>query len=67
MYAILAGSFGDNSSSAFGIFKFYQSMATAIGFAYASYLELHWQLLIVGIFNFLGTFACIKLEIDFRS
>ena len=66
LYAILAGSFGENSPAAFGIFKFYQSLASTLSWLYSGYLELPWQLLIVTIFDVIGTFACIKLEMDFK-
>lgn len=35
-------------------------------FFYSAYIELQWQLLIVVIFDILGTMACVKVELDSR-
>ena len=66
VYSILGGTFHDQPASAFGIFKFAQSLASGIGFFYSSFMELHWQLLVVVCFDILGTLACVKLEMDSR-
>jgi len=60
--SILGGAFKDQSSSAFAIFKFMQSMSAAIAFFYSPWLKLQWQLLIVVIFDILGTVAFCKVE-----
>jgi len=65
--SILGGVFVEKSASAFGIFKFVQSIASAIAFFYSSYIELHWQLLIVAIFDVVGTIACVWVELDSRK
>jgi len=62
--SMLGGIFQDQAASAFGIFKFVQSLASAIYFFYSPYLQFQYQLLILAIFSILGTVACIKLEID---
>jgi len=65
--AILGGVFADYSASAFGIFKFVQSLASCMAFFYSAYIQLQWQLLIVVIFDVLGTIACVKVELDSRK
>ena len=35
-------------------------------FVYSSRIALHWQLLIIAIFDVLGTAACVKVELDSR-
>jgi len=62
--AILGGVWKDQAASAFGLFKFVQSLASAISFFYSAFIEFHWQLLIVVCFGFVGTIACVKLEMD---
>jgi len=60
--AILAGFWKDQSASAFGLFKFVQSLATCASFFYAPYLGFYWQLLILTIFCIAGTVACLRVE-----
>jgi len=60
--AILGGYWKDKPASAFGLFKFFQSIATAIAFLYAAFIELQWQLLIAVAFGIIGTIACVKVE-----
>jgi len=60
--SILGGAFKDQSSSAFAIFKFMQSMSAAIAFFYSPSLKLQWQLLLVVVFDVLGTIAFCKVE-----
>lgn len=60
--SILGGAFKDQSSSAFAIFKFIQSLSTAIAFFYSPYLGLQWQLLIAVVFDILGSIAFCKVE-----
>ena len=64
--SILGGYWKENAASAFGIFKFVQSLASAISFFYSAYLGFHWQLLILTIFSVLGSFACVKVELITR-
>lgn len=60
--SILGGAFKEQSSSAFAIFKFMQSMSAAVAFFYSPWLKLQWQLLIVVVFDILGTIAFCKVE-----
>ena len=64
--SILGGFFKDQAASAFGIFKFVQSLASAINFFYSPYLGFHYQLLILAVFNVFGTFAFVRLELISR-
>jgi len=61
--AILGSVFKDQAASAFGLFKFVQSMATGIYFFYSSHLGFYWQLLIIVIFDILGTITSVRLEL----
>ena len=54
--------FKAEAPSAFGIFKFVQSLAAAGSYFYSSYLGFHWQLLILSVFNVAGTLAFVKSE-----
>lgn len=60
--SVLGGVWRLQAPAAFGIFKFLQSLASCIGFFYSTVLELHWQLLIVAIFDILATIAFVKVE-----
>ena len=60
--SILGGAFKENSSSAFAIFKFMQSMSAAVAFFYSPYLSLQWQLLLAVILDILGTVAFCLVE-----
>jgi len=60
--SVLGGVWKLQATAAFGIFKFLQSLASCIGFFYSTALQLHWQLLIVGVFDILATVAFIKVE-----
>jgi len=67
--SILGGAFKENSSSAFAIFKFMQSMSAAVAFFYSPYLSLQWQLLLAVILDILGTvaFCLVEWETKHRS
>jgi len=65
--AILGGVFADRSASAFGIFKFVQSLASCGAFFCSVSVELQWQLLVVVIFDIFGTAACVKVELNSRK
>jgi len=65
--SILGGVFKAQAASAFGIFKFVQSIATGICFFYSPYLGFYWQLLIATIFNILGTITSVRLELWSRK
>ena len=60
--SILGGTFKDQSSSAFAIYKFIQSLSAAIACFYSPYLKLQWQLLILLVFDIFGTFTFCKVE-----
>ena len=60
--AILGGFWKDQAASAFGLFKFVQSLATMASFFYAPHLGFYWQLLILTIFCIAGTVACLRVE-----
>uniref|UniRef100_H2YJY7 UNC93-like protein MFSD11 n=1 Tax=Ciona savignyi TaxID=51511 RepID=H2YJY7_CIOSA len=66
-YSIIGTSYPDNSAPAFALFKFEQSLAAAIGFAYSSHLVLKWQLLILVIFAVAGVVAFFVVERKVRS
>jgi len=60
--SILGGVFKEQSSSAFAIFKFMQSLSAAIAFFYSPYLSLQWQLLAAVTLDIVGTVAFCKVE-----
>ncbi|XP_050301655.1 UNC93-like protein MFSD11 [Anthonomus grandis grandis] len=62
IYSILGGVYAEDSSSAFAIFKFTQSVAAAISFIYASSLVLYGQLGILIISGILGTITFVWVE-----
>jgi len=64
--SVLGGVWKLQAPAAFGIFKFLQSLASCIGFFYSTVLELHWQLLIVAVFDILATVAFVKVELSHR-
>jgi len=64
--SVLGGVWKLQAPAAFGIFKFLQSLASCIGFFYSTVLKLHWQLLIVAIFDILATIAFVKVELSQR-
>ncbi|TSS23703.1 UNC93-like protein MFSD11 [Bagarius yarrelli] len=55
LYSILGCVYTEQSSSAFAIFKFIQSVFAAVAFFYSGYLLLSWQLIIMVIMGFMGT------------
>jgi len=61
--SVLGGVWKLQAPAAFGIFKFLQSLASCLGFFYSTVLELHWQLLIVALFDIAATVAFVKVEI----
>ncbi|XP_053975322.1 UNC93-like protein MFSD11 [Hylaeus volcanicus] len=57
VYAVLGSLFVKRSASAFALFKFCQSVAAAVSFAYSSEASLYIQLLILTIAIVIGTVA----------
>ncbi|XP_059141605.1 UNC93-like protein MFSD11 isoform X2 [Physella acuta] len=55
LYSILGFMFPEDSSPAFALFKFVQSIAAAVAFYYSNVLLLEWQLLILVVMGTLGT------------
>eukprot|EP00794_Sanderia_malayensis_P009173 gene9173-10146_t len=67
LYSILGSLFSEDSSSAFALFKCVQSVAAAIGFAYANSTPLKWQLLVLVITAFFGTISFFSVEKKYRQ
>jgi len=63
-YSIVGALYPDDSSAAFALFKFFQSLAAAVSFFYSLGLQLEWQLLILVIFGTVGTITFCKVELD---
>lgn len=55
LLSIIGFVFREDSAPAFAAFKFIQSITAAVAFAYSNYLLLHWQLLVLVVFGFLGS------------
>ncbi|XP_038598045.1 UNC93-like protein MFSD11 [Tachyglossus aculeatus] len=64
LLSILGFLYAEDSAPAFAIFKFVQSICAAVAFFYSNYLLLHWQLLLMVIFGFLGTVSFFTVEWD---
>ncbi|XP_064600722.1 UNC93-like protein MFSD11 [Liolophura sinensis] len=62
LYSLLGFMFPEDSAPAFALYKFVQSVAAAIGFAYSLQLLLHWQLLILVVTGTLGAYAFCVIE-----
>ncbi|XP_060064212.1 UNC93-like protein MFSD11 [Ylistrum balloti] len=62
IYSILGFMFPEDSSPAFALFKFVQSVTAAVSFYYSTHLLLHWQLLILVILGTLGTWCFCLIE-----
>jgi len=63
--SMLGGIWSDQPACAFGLFKFVQSLGSAIYFFYSWKLGFYWQLLILAVFDIVGTIAGVKVEMDF--
>ena len=63
---MLADIWSNRPASAFGIFKFAQSLASMMGFIYPLGLDFYWQLLIAAIFNVMGTTIAVMTELSSR-
>ncbi|XP_051037235.1 UNC93-like protein MFSD11 isoform X2 [Phodopus roborovskii] len=64
LLSILGFLYSEDSAPAFAVFKFVQSICAAVAFFYSNYLLLHWQLLVMVIFGFLGTVSFFTVEWD---
>lgn len=62
VYSLLGVLFAVESASAFALFKFCQSVAAAVSFAYSSKAGLHVQLLILVISIIIGTTTFVSVE-----
>ncbi|XP_055609072.1 UNC93-like protein MFSD11 [Uranotaenia lowii] len=62
IYSMLGGVFSKNSAEAFAIFKFTQSVASAISFVYSSHFGLQIQLGILLVSGILGTICFVIVE-----
>lgn len=62
VYSILGSLFAEDSSAAFALFKFIQSLAAAASFFYSTTLTLSWQLLILTVSGTAGTVTFCLVE-----
>ncbi|XP_010728854.3 UNC93-like protein MFSD11 [Larimichthys crocea] len=62
LYSILGRVYAEQSTPAFAIFKFIQSIFAAVAFFYSGYLVLMWQLLLMIILGFTGTLCFFVVE-----
>ncbi|XP_072224758.1 UNC93-like protein MFSD11 [Leuresthes tenuis] len=62
LYSILGHVYAEQSTPAFAIFKFIQSVSAAMAFFYSGYLLLMWQLLLMVILGFTGTLCFFVVE-----
>ncbi|VVD04557.1 UNC93-like protein MFSD11 isoform X1 [Leptidea sinapis] len=62
IYSILGGKYADNSTSAFALFKFTQSLAAAACFFYSSKALLSVQLGVLAVLATVGTAAFCRVE-----
>ncbi|KAM4716783.1 UNC93-like protein MFSD11 isoform 1-T1 [Anableps anableps] len=62
LYSILGYVYAEQSTPAFAIFKFIQSVSAAVAFFYSGYLLLTWQLLLLVILGFTGTLCFFVVE-----
>ncbi|KAL2100805.1 hypothetical protein ACEWY4_002566 [Coilia grayii] len=62
LYSILGRVYAEQSTPAFAIFKFIQSIFAAIAFFYSGYLLLSWQLLVMVLLGFIGTLCFFLVE-----
>uniref|UniRef100_A0A8C9WQS9 UNC93-like protein MFSD11 n=1 Tax=Sander lucioperca TaxID=283035 RepID=A0A8C9WQS9_SANLU len=62
LYSILGCVYAGQSTPAFAIFKFIQSVFAAVAFFYSGYLLLKWQLLLMVTLGFSGTLCFFVVE-----
>uniref|UniRef100_A0A5S6QJ68 UNC93-like protein MFSD11 n=1 Tax=Trichuris muris TaxID=70415 RepID=A0A5S6QJ68_TRIMR len=62
IYATLGKQYAGESTQAFSLFKFVQSLAAAVTFSYSSHVLLHWQLALLTVLCFAASLAYTKVE-----
>lgn len=62
LYSILGRVYAEQSTPAFAIFKFIQSVFAAVAFFYSGHLLLPWQLLVMVALGFSGTLCFFVVE-----
>lgn len=62
LYSILGRVYAEQSTPAFAIFKFIQSVFAAVAFFYSGHLLLTWQLLVMVALGFSGTLCFFVVE-----
>ncbi|XP_020788725.1 UNC93-like protein MFSD11 [Boleophthalmus pectinirostris] len=62
LYSILGRVYAEQSTPAFAIFKFIQSVFAAVAFFYGGHLLLMWQLLVMVVLGFSGTLCFFMVE-----
>lgn len=62
LYSILGCVYAEQSTPAFAIFKFIQSVFAAVAFFYSGHLVLVWQLLVMVVLGFSGTLCFFVVE-----
>lgn len=67
IYSLLGTMYVQQSASAFAVFKFCQSIATAISFAYSTVASLYTQLFILAISNVIATVTFCYVEHKMRA
>lgn len=67
IYVLLGTVYHDNSTSAFALFKFFQSVAAALSFLFSNYLGLYVQIGILFVSLILGTSTFCITDIKERE
>lgn len=62
LYSILGRVYAEQSTPAFAIFKFIQSVFAAVAFFYSGHLMLMWQLFVMVVLGFSGTLCFFVVE-----